>query len=46
MHFNLNGRVCLAGFLVFGAFGLILLEWIQPWLEAKVDALGEPLTWG
>ena len=46
MHFNLNGRVCLAGFLVFGAFGLILLEWIQPWLESKVGALGEPLTWG
>ncbi len=46
MHFNLNGRVCLAGFLVFGAFGLILLEWIQPWLDAKVNALGEPLTWG
>ncbi len=45
MRFQLNGRVCLAGFLVFGTFGLVLVEWVHPWLERKVISLGEPTIW-
>lgn len=45
MRFNLNGRICLAGFVLFGLFGLVLLKWIHPWVAANVASLSEPMTW-
>jgi uncharacterized membrane protein len=30
MPFNLNGRVCLGGFCVFGLFSVACVKWIQP----------------
>ena len=29
-HFNLNGRVCANTLIPFGAFGLLLIEYVQP----------------
>lgn len=29
-HFQINGRVCLEGFLVFGAMSVILVYWVDP----------------
>lgn len=34
--FNVNGRVCLEGFLVFGLFSVIAVEYIQPALLSKI----------
>jgi uncharacterized membrane protein len=32
MPFNLNGRVCLGGFVIFGLFSVTCVKWIQPML--------------
>lgn len=34
--FNLNGRVCLEGFVVFGAFSVLLVRVIHPFVRAQV----------
>ncbi len=31
-HFQINGRVCLEGFLAFGAMSVILVYWLNPFL--------------
>lgn len=36
--FNVNGRVCLEGFLVFGLFSVIAVKFIQPFLMDKIMA--------
>ncbi|MBO6047512.1 MAG: putative ABC transporter permease [Erysipelotrichaceae bacterium] len=40
MHFNLNGRICLAGFLVFGLFSVVCVMFIQPDLNQRILAHG------
>ncbi len=30
MSFNIDGRVCLAGFMVFGVFSVVCVKWVQP----------------
>ncbi len=37
--FNLNGRICLEGFIVFGAFSAILVKFINPITEAALERL-------
>lgn len=34
--FQVNGRVCLEGFLVFGLFSVVAVKWIQPALLNKI----------
>lgn len=34
--FNVNGRVCLEGFLVFGLFSVVAVKYIQPYLMRKI----------
>lgn len=34
--FNVNGRVCLEGFLVFGLFSVVCVKYVQPALLKKV----------
>lgn len=34
--FNVNGRVCLEGFLVFGLFSVIAVKYVQPALVQKI----------
>lgn len=34
--FNVNGRVCLEGFLVFGLFSIIAVKYVQPALMKKI----------
>lgn len=36
MRFNVNGRVCLLGFLVFGFFSVICVMFTQPDLKIKI----------
>ena len=37
--FQIKGRVCLIGLLVFGLGGLILLYGITPWMERKIQQM-------
>lgn len=34
--FNLNGRICLEGFVCFGAFGVVVDAIIQPYFDSKL----------
>lgn len=34
--FNVNGRVCLEGFLVFGFFSVLAVKYIQPFLMSQI----------
>jgi len=36
-HFNINGRVCLAGALAFGSFSVLLIKVVHPRVAAFVD---------
>lgn len=38
-RFNLNGRICLEGALVFGLFAVVLLKGIQPRVALAIDQL-------
>ena len=35
--FNLNGRVCLEGFVCFGVFSFVCMKWLQPALFRYLD---------
>lgn len=37
--FNINGRVCLLGAVVFGGFSLVLVKVIHPYINALTDML-------
>lgn len=37
-RFNLNGRICLLGALVFGVGGVVIVDVVQPWV-ARVTAM-------
>ena len=41
MRFNLNGRVCLLGFVAFGAFSVVLIRFIHPRITALVGMIPE-----
>lgn len=40
-HFQINGRVCLEGFLAFGAMSVILVYWVDPALTNLFSHLPE-----
>lgn len=42
-HFNLNGRVCLEGAVVFGAMAVLLVRYLHPFVAAQVAKL--PRAW-
>lgn len=44
--FNINGRICLLGAIVFGTFSLLLLTWIHPYIESVTLKIPEPLLIG
>lgn len=35
--FNINGRICMGGFIVFGAFSVILVKWFHPFVDGLID---------
>lgn len=37
--FNINGRVCLLGAIVFGIFSVVLIRWIHPFVSGHVGLL-------
>lgn len=40
-RFQINGRVCLAGFLAFGAFSVVLLNWLHPFVDGLIGRLSD-----
>ncbi|MCF0115479.1 MAG: putative ABC transporter permease [Erysipelotrichaceae bacterium] len=38
---NLDGRICIEGFIVFGIFGVIEVSYVHPWLISKISAIDE-----
>ena len=38
-HFQINGRVCLEGFLAFGAMSVILVYWLHPGVAALLELI-------
>lgn len=42
--FNINGRVCLLGAIVFGTFSVVLIRWIHPLVSGYVKLL-PPTVW-
>lgn len=43
MRFNINGRICLLGFLGFGAASVVLIKLIHPFLVQVLNII--PLVW-
>ncbi len=43
MRFNLHGRICLLGAVVFGLFSVVLVEWIHPFVRNLTGGM-EPGT--
>ena len=44
--FNIGGRVCLIGAVVFGAFSVVLILVLHPWVKSLTDRLTDmALTW-
>ena len=37
--FNLNGRICLEGFVAFGLFCVFVVKWIQPYLFIQINKI-------
>lgn len=45
-EFNIGGRVCLIGAVVFGAFSVVLILVLHPWVKSLTDRLTDTaLTW-
>ncbi len=42
-RFQLNGRVCLVGFLAFGAFSVALMKWLHPFISGLIERI--PNVW-
>ncbi|MDD5952479.1 MAG: putative ABC transporter permease [Oscillospiraceae bacterium] len=38
-RFNIKGRVCLLGFTAFGAFAVLIIEFLQPWVVWVTDQI-------
>lgn len=44
--FNIGGRVCLIGAVVFGAFSVVLVLFLHPWVKSLTDRLTDTaLSW-
>lgn len=43
-RFNIKGRVCLLGFTAFGAFAVLIVEFLQPLVVKVTDAIWDPIT--
>ncbi len=44
--FNIGGRVCLIGAVVFGAFSVVLVLFLHPWVKRLTDRLTDTaLSW-
>ena len=44
--FNIGGRVCLIGAVVFGAFSVVLILFLHPWVKSLTDRLTDTaLSW-
>ena len=43
MRFNLHGRICLLGALVFGLFSMVLVEWLHPLVRSQTDRIAPSL---
>lgn len=44
--FNIGGRVCLLGAVVFGAFSVVLILFLHPWVKSLTDRLTDTaLSW-
>ena len=44
--FNIGGRVCLIGAVVFGAFSVVIILVLHPWVKSLTDRLTDTaLTW-
>ncbi len=43
MKFNINGRVCLLGFVAFGILSVLLTKYIDPFIESLIIATPETL---
>lgn len=39
LKFNINGRICLLGAVVFGVFSVVLIRWIHPFVSGYVGLL-------
>lgn len=44
MKFNLNGRVCLLGYIAFGVFALVVILYFHPWLVIHTTDLMNAYT--
>ncbi len=42
---NIHGRVCLLAGSVFGAFAVILIQWVHPWVEQVTYQIPETTRW-
>lgn len=43
-RFNIKGRVCLLGFTAFGAFAVLIVQILQPWVVWVTDQIWDPAT--
>lgn len=41
--FNLNGRVCLEGFVCFGVFSVVAIDYVQPFFTYELSKVDEKL---
>lgn len=41
--FNLNGRVCLEGFVCFGGFSVVAIDYVQPFFTYELSKVDEKL---
>ncbi|OZG62371.1 transporter [Bifidobacterium lemurum] len=44
MRFNINGRVCLLGAVVFGLAGVLIVKFVHPWVASVTAMLPLPVV--
>lgn len=42
-RFNVGGRISLVGVVIFGAFTVLLIKFIHPWMEALTKRIGDKI---
>ncbi|WP_411897088.1 putative ABC transporter permease [Bifidobacterium tissieri] len=42
-RFNINGRICLIGAIIFGVFGVLIVDVAQPWVEQWTAMIPLPI---
>lgn len=45
-RFNINGRVCVLGAVIFGIFSVVLLEWLHPYIQRITFKISKPIIIG